>query len=100
MILSNLSVWANKKYHTLVAFKTNQPALLSNFCPSTLCSCQTEGRKKVFLQWTSIDLSSKLSLSCWGNVNCYKSVHHPVPTYENRENPVNFQKKSVSSPVH
>ena len=40
---------------------------------------QTEGRRKVFLEWTSIYLSSKLSLTCGGNVNYYKSVHHPVP---------------------
>ena len=26
------------------------------------------------------DLSSKLSLTYGGNVNYYKSVHHPVPT--------------------
>ena len=38
--------------------------------------CQTEGRRKTFLEWTSTDLSS----TCGGNVNCYKSVHHPIPT--------------------
>ena len=27
----------------------------------------------------SIDLSSKLSLTYGGNVNYYKSVHHPIP---------------------
>ena len=43
-------------------------------------SGQTEGRRKAFLEWTSLDLSSKLSLTCGGNVNCYKSVHHPIPT--------------------
>ena len=36
---------------------------------------QTEGKKKAF--W-SIDLSSKLSITCGGNVNYYKSVHHPI----------------------
>ena len=35
---------------------------------------QTEGRKKVFLEWTSIDLHSKLSLRC--NINYYKRVIH------------------------
>ena len=40
---------------------------------------QTEGRRKAFLGWTSIDLSSKLSLTCGGNVKYYKSVHHPIP---------------------
>ena len=36
-------------------------------------SGQTEGRKKNFLEWISIDL-------CEGNVNYLKSVHHPIPT--------------------
>ena len=40
---------------------------------------------------------SDLSLTCGGNVNYYKSVHHPIPTRENREHPGNFQNKSVSS---
>ena len=39
---------------------------------------QTEGRRKAFLEWKSIDLSYKLSLTCGGNVNYYNSVHHPV----------------------
>ena len=30
---------------------------------------QTEGRRKVYLEWISIDLSSKLSRTCRGNVN-------------------------------
>ena len=41
---------------------------------------QTEGRRKTFLEWTSRDLSSKLSLTCVDNVNYYKSIHHPSPT--------------------
>ena len=36
---------------------------------------QTEGRKKNLLEWKGIDLSSKLSLTCGGNVNYYKIVH-------------------------
>ena len=40
----------------------------------------TEGRRKAVLECKSIDLSSKLSLSCGGNVNYYESVHHPIPT--------------------
>ena len=58
---------------------------------------QTEGRRKVFLERKSIDLSYKLSLICGGNVNHYKGVYHPIPTRENREHPGNFQNKSVSS---
>ena len=58
---------------------------------------QTEGRRKALLEWKSIDLSYELSLTCGGNVNYYKSVHHPIPTRENREHPDNFQNKSVSS---
>ena len=59
---------------------------------------QTEGRKKAFLEWKSIDLSIKYLLHFWRNVNYYKSVHHPIPTRGNREHPGNFQNKSVSSP--
>ena len=32
------------------------------------------------MEWTIIDLSLKLPLTCRGNVNYYKSVHHPIPT--------------------
>ena len=41
---------------------------------------QTEGRRKDFLEWTNINLSSKVSLTCWDNVNYYESVHHFIPT--------------------
>ena len=61
---------------------------------------QTEWRRKAFLEWASIDLSSKLSLTCRGNVNYYESVHHPIPTRGNMEHPGNFQSKSVSSPFN
>ena len=44
-----------------------------------------------------MELSYELSLTCGHNVNYYKSVHHPVPTCENRQHPCNFQNKSVSS---
>ena len=58
---------------------------------------QTEGRRKALLEWKSIDLSYELSLTCGGNVNYYKSVHHPIPTRENRKHHGNCQNKSVSS---
>ena len=35
---------------------------------------QTEGRSKAFLEWTSIDLYSKVSLSCGGNDHYYESI--------------------------
>ena len=38
---------------------------------------QTEERRKAFLECTSIDLSSKLFLTCRGNV---KSAHHFICT--------------------
>ena len=43
---------------------------------------QTEGRTRAFLKWERIDLSFKLVYMCymWGNVNYYKSVHHPITT--------------------
>ena len=56
---------------------------------------QTEGKRKAFFEWKSIDLSYELSLTCGANIN-YKSVHHPIATRENREHPGNFLKKSVS----
>ena len=40
------------------------------------------------------------SLTSGGNFNYDKSVHHPIPTRRNRENPGNFQNKSVSSPFN
>ena len=49
---------------------------------------QTEGRRKAFLEWKSIDFSYELSLTCGGNFNFYKSVHHPIHTSENREHPI------------
>ena len=58
---------------------------------------QAEGRRKAFLERKYIDLSCKQTLTCGGNVICYKSAHHPIPTRWNRKNPGNFQNKSVSS---
>ena len=57
---------------------------------------QTERRRKEFLEWKIRNLSYQLSLTCGINVNCYKSVHHPIPTRDKREHPGNFQNKSVS----
>ena len=61
---------------------------------------QTEGSRKEFLKWTSIDLPSKLSLTSGGNVNYYKNVHHPIPTLPVGigKNPGNSQNKSLRSP--
>ena len=46
--------------------------------------------------WISWNISW-ISLKCRGNVNYYKSVHHPFSTRGNREHPDNFQNESVSS---
>ena len=51
---------------------------------------QTEYRKKGILEWNIIDLSSTLSLTCRGNVNYYKSIHHPIPARWKREHTGNF----------
>ena len=56
----------------------------------------SEGRRKVFLEWKSIELTYELYLVCGGNVNYYKKVHYPIPTCGNRELTGNFQNKSVS----
>ena len=61
---------------------------------------QTEGKKKAFFEWKSIDLFYELSLTCGVNVKYYKSVHHPIHTRENGKHPGNFQNKSVSSAFH
>ena len=36
--------------------------------------------KRVGRRRTSIDLSSRLSLTYGGNVDYYKIAHHPIPT--------------------
>ena len=59
---------------------------------------RTEGRKIALSEWESIDLSYKLSLTFWGKVNYYKSVHHPISTPGISEHPGNFKNRSVSSP--
>ena len=41
---------------------------------------QAELRRNTFLEGASLDLSSELSLTYEGNVNHYKSVHHPLST--------------------
>ena len=50
----------------------------------------TDGRRKSYLEWNSIDLSYKVSLTCVGNVKYYESVNHPILTGGNREHPGNF----------
>ena len=53
------------------------------------------------LEWTSIDLSSKLSLTSGDNVNCYQcSSSYSFSDCGNNEHPGNFQNKSVSSPFN
>ena len=60
---------------------------------------QSEGRRKAFLEWKTIVLPHKRSLTCVGNVNYNKSVNHAIPTTRaNMKRPGNFQNKSVSSP--
>ena len=40
-----------------------------------------------------MDFSFKLSLSCVGNVNYYKSIHHPIPTRGNRGASLQFSEQ-------
>ena len=56
-----------------------------------------KGVRRSTLQTESIDLSSELSPKYGGDVNQYKSVHHPLSTIPNREHPGSFENKSVSS---
>ena len=59
---------------------------------------QNEGRRKAFLEWGGGNVNSFMGGG--GNVNYYKSVHHSIPTWGNREHPGNLQSKSVSSPFN
>ena len=55
--------------------------------------------ERPFWRWTSIDVSSKLSLACGGNVNYYQSVHHPFHYYSvcgNREQQFSKQVSKLS----
>ena len=70
-ILCLLSLCGNKEYPG--SFKNKSVSSSFKWWPSEL-------REKAFLKWASIDLSSKLFLIYGGNVNYYKSVHHPIPT--------------------
>ena len=65
---------------TQVAFKPNQSAFFQMNAPVYSVLGQTESRRKSFLLLTSIDLSSKLCLTCVGNSKYYISVHHSIPT--------------------
>ena len=67
--------------NTLVAFKINQQALLSNECLSIFSSWLNWREKQaLFLEEASVDLSSKLSVTYGAHVNHYKSVHHSLFT--------------------
>ena len=57
---------------------------------------QTEGRWKAVY----IDLSSKLSFTCGGNIKYNKSVYHPISTFGTKEYPGNFQNKLISYPFN
>ena len=50
----------------------------------------TDGRRKSYLEWNSLDLSYKVSLTCGGNAKYYESVNHPILTGGTREHPGNF----------
>ena len=52
---------------------------------------QTERTGRPFWNGKNIDLLYELSLTCGGSVNYYKSVHHPIPTRENKKHPENFE---------
>ena len=52
------------------------------------------------MEWKSINLSYEPSLTCAGNDNYCKSVHHPIPAREIREDPNNFQNKMVGSDLN
>ena len=47
---------------------------------STRVYCVPGGRRESFMEWTNVDLSSKLLLTCGSNVSYHNGVHHPIPT--------------------
>ena len=51
-------------------------------------SAKRSEREGLFEVDKQTDLSSKLSLTCGGNVNYYKSVHHPLPTLPTHPIPI------------
>ena len=88
--------------NTLVSFKQVSKLFFQISAQVYSVPGPTEGRRKAFLEWKSIDLypinlpvrTFKLtSLTCGGNVNYYESDHHPIPTRENREHLGNFENK-------
>ena len=77
--------------NTLVVFSTESISSFFKWVPNYILlpvKLKREGRAS--LDGESIDLSSKLSVTCGGNMNYYKSNQHPC----------NFQNKSVSSPFN
>ena len=70
-ILCLLCLCGNREYPSSFQNKSVR-ALLSNECLIYSVPGQTEGRRKAFLEWTSIDLYSKLSPTCGGNLTITK----------------------------
>ena len=50
------------------------------FQMSTRVYCVPGGRRESFMEWTNVDLSSKLLLTCGSNVSYHNGVHNPIPT--------------------
>ena len=62
-----LCLCSNREYHG--SFQNKSVSSSFRWVPEyILLLAQTEGKRKVFLEWTSMDSSSKLSLTCGGNV--------------------------------
>ena len=89
-----MCLWGNREYPDSFENKLVNPSF-KWVLKDVLFLAKQKWKGRLF---SSIDLFSKLFLTCGGNVNYYKSVHHPIPTRGNREHPRNSQNKSVSSP--
>ena len=91
-----LCLCGNRKYPGII-----QNKLISSFLKWVpkyilfLAKLKREGRP--FWNGKAQNYPMNYLLHVDGNVNYYKSVHHPIPTRENREYLGNFQNKSVSS---
>ena len=91
-----MCLWGNREYPDSFENKLVNPSF-KWVLKDVLFLAKQKWKGRLF---SSIDLFSKLFLTCGGNVNYYKSAHHPIPTRGNRENLGNFQNKLVISPFN
>ena len=73
----------NREFHTLGSIQNKSVSSSFKWVPEyILFLAKLKGKGRPFWSGQSFisPLNSLKSLTCWGNVNYYKSVHHPIPT--------------------